>query len=323
MKRVHRKSALWATAAVAAIVIVVAAVGVVGSGTQACSACHATAAEGLSASSHETLGCYDCHASGVGAIVTHKVREFLVMYPRWTLGGSDRTGPTARIADSACLSCHSEVMESAEPQVSRGLRISHADCVDDSSCDSCHQAVGHGPSARFPLSASMGRCVECHTDLGAAIECETCHTEGYERDDLLVGPFRVTHGSNWERTHGMGDLPQCLLCHQQEDCARCHGPGVPHTAGFGATHGQVSLSPESACDSCHASTFCADCHQIDMPHPAGFLPEHSSLVSSTNDPACVRCHTQEDCDRCHQRHIHPGGAATAPGVSEGSGGEAQ
>jgi hypothetical protein len=162
----------------------------------------------------------------------------------------------------------------------------------------------------------MGRCVECHTDMDVSIECETCHTEGYERDDLLSGPFRVTHGANWKSTHGMGDLAQCVLCHQETDCAKCHGPGIPHTAGFGTTHGQTSLSDDAACESCHKSEFCSDCHQLEMPHPASFLPEHSGLVASTNDPACIRCHTEEDCVRCHQRHIHPGYAIEAQGAAD-------
>ncbi|MRR12541.1 hypothetical protein EG835_08775 [bacterium] len=158
----------------------------------------------------------------------------------------------------------------------------------------------------------MGSCVDCHTSVGAPITCEACHTEGYERDDLLRGPFRVTHGANWKQTHGMGDLRQCVLCHQQTDCASCHGTGVPHARDFGTTHGTVSQSAEADCSSCHEPLFCTDCHGIEMPHDPLFLPEHSDIATNAEDPSCMRCHTVEDCARCHAQHVHPGGPEGRP-----------
>lgn len=299
---------VWA-GALALVVVLLALVSVVGSTPQACSTCHTPSAQGLAETAHADLDCYACHAPSAGAILTFKAGELLRMYPSQLVGGSVQGAPSIRMSDSACRSCHASTVRAAEPTVARGLRILHSACAAEGSCISCHSVEGHAGATRTPKAPSMGECVSCHTDQGASITCESCHTAGYERDDLLAGPFRVTHGENWKQTHGMGDLRQCVLCHEQDKCASCHGPGVPHPADFGTTHGATSLAPDADCLSCHRTEFCSDCHGIEMPHEPEFLPQHSALTTGLTDERCLRCHTAEDCVRCHVRHIHPGGAS--------------
>mgnify|MGYP001095165674 FL=1 len=301
------KRLIW-VGAIALAAVLLALVSVVGSTPAACSSCHRASAEGLAATAHADLGCYSCHAPSPGAVVAFKANELARMYSSQLTGGSVEDAPAVRVGDSACRTCHASAIDAIEPTVARGLRILHSACAADESCVSCHAVEGHGEATRTPKGPSMGACVDCHTTTEAPITCETCHTGGYERDDLLAGPFRVTHGAQWKQTHGMGDLRQCVLCHDQQKCASCHGPGVPHAADFGTTHGATSLTPEADCASCHRTEFCSDCHGIEMPHVPEFLPQHSSLTTGLTDERCLRCHTSEDCMRCHVRHIHPGGA---------------
>ncbi len=301
------KRVLW-TGVFALAAVLLALVSIGGSAPTVCSACHGAPADALSRTGHVDLDCYACHAPSPGARVAFKASELVRMYPAKLVGGAPEGTPSIRISDSGCRDCHAEVLDPGSIVTARGLRIEHAACVGDASCASCHSVDAHGSATRYPRSPSMGRCVDCHSDVNASVECATCHTEGYERDDLLRGPFRVTHGANWKQTHGMGDLRQCLLCHQPSDCAGCHGAGVPHAPGFGTSHGESALSSDADCSSCHQPRFCTDCHGIEMPHGPQFLPQHSTVANGMTDATCLRCHTTEDCLRCHLRHVHPGGA---------------
>lgn len=312
---IGRRGILIASGIFAVVCAVLVLAGVAGSSPSACAKCHDDAVLGLGETAHADTACYACHAPSVALTLSFKASELFDMYPATLVGVRPGAGPGSRVSADACRGCHESVFSAVEPTTARGLRILHSACAADViSCDACHAVDAHGSATRYRQSASMGACVDCHDNAGASVVCASCHTDGYERDDLLSGPFRVTHGANWQQTHGMGDLRQCILCHQEEDCGRCHGTGVPHSSGFGAIHGKASLTDGSKCSSCHMQTFCDDCHDIEMPHPDGFLPEHSSLVTSVNDTACLRCHSAEDCERCHVQHVHPGGARESFGL---------
>jgi hypothetical protein len=163
----------------------------------------------------------------------------------------------------------------------------------------------------------MERCVACHTERNASLECETCHDDKVDREQVTSTIWRVTHGSTWQVTHGMGDTDSCATCHHPTYCSRCHGVALPHPADFGTTHGAPAQAARAKCSQCHdRKAFCDDCHGISMPHPASFLPKHSKLAAERHDGACMKCHYESDCDNCHTRHIHPGGTdGTLGGVS--------
>lgn len=313
-----RKLRMFAGVLMLLAIALVALASTAGSSPQACTSCHGVAADGLAETAHADVACYQCHAPSVTTKVSFKANEIFDMYPSQLLGGSPGDQPGVRSGASGCRSCHEDVLTAEEPITARGLRIRHDTCVPSSaSCDTCHSTAAHGTAVRVAQGPSMGECVECHTDKGTTVECSSCHVEGYERNDLLAGPFSVTHGANWKQTHGLGDLRQCVLCHQQTDCGSCHGTAVPHPSDFGTTHGEASAQPTAKCQSCHRETFCSDCHGIEMPHPTGFLPQHSSLVDSVEEPDCMRCHTKEDCQRCHAQHVHPGGPIDRPSLDAG------
>ena len=154
----------------------------------------------------------------------------------------------------------------------------------------------------------MNDCVTCHKAQKATLECDSCHTGESTERDFLRPEFAVTHGPNWRQTHGMGQTSTCFVCHAEDKCSGCHGPGVPHGKDFIQTHGKESMNEGAQCTTCHRAAFCANCHQVVMPHPDSFAREHSKVTVREGKEVCLRCHDESDCSICHVRHVHPGGA---------------
>lgn len=282
----------------------------VGSQPGTCASCHSAQAVALADSAHFPIGCYDCHAFGA-EIVGFKAAEIARMYPRGLFGGQPR-GAVSVIGREACEACHVDVLGSATEGVT-GIRIVHETCATGITCDPCHATVAHGDAVRWIREPVMEDCTGCHQRSDAPIACDTCHLERSLDDRLSAGPWQVTHGPNWQSTHGMGALDSCVVCHPDDYCVRCHGVAVPHPDTFGGEHGQQALAPEAKCDNCHRSgAYCDSCHGTEMPHPAGFLRRHSDEAGTIDNPACIRCHAVEDCERCHVRHVHPGGPSMYP-----------
>ncbi len=279
----------------------------------ACVACHASSVprEGVAAA-HARLSCYRCHlAEGAWSWPAFKARELLVMYPR-ALQGARALRDTDPVSDRACRSCHGRVMDGVVESV--GIRIAHASCAVGRTCGSCHGVSAHGTALRWARQAIMEECVACHRTSGASTSCDGCHVERSERRRLEKGPWQITHGPTWSKTHGMGTLEWCATCHPRGYCVRCHGVDLPHPADFGRTHGALARSADARCETCHdRRALCDACHGIEMPHPGGFLARHSKEASTASDPRCLACHIAKDCTACHVKHIHPGATrGTAP-----------
>lgn len=301
----------------AVALVVVGAIGG-GSSQAACSGCHAMRpfSTALKAGPHATVNCYRCHLqSGAWSFPGFKSRELLRMYPA-ALAGDGLSGPTTEISRRACLGCHTAILDDLTQAA--GLRIKHAVCAPGPSCDLCHSTAAHGTAVRWPREPLMEDCVLCHRDLGAPVECDTCHAGKSERDRLTKGPWQVTHGPTWKETHGMGSLQYCATCHPDDYCVKCHNVVLPHTEGFGRTHGEQAMQPNARCLDCHDRVaLCDECHGIPMPHPATFLPQHSKEATSAESPACTAmCHKPSDCVDCHVKHTHPGNTAGTLGDSE-------
>jgi hypothetical protein len=153
----------------------------------------------------------------------------------------------------------------------------------------------------------MDDCVRCHLAKKVTVGCDACHADKSSRERLAAGPWQVTHGKNWRKTHGMGDITVCSVCHPSSKCVGCHGSVIPHPVDFGRTHSGLAKAPEAKCDGCHDQRdFCQACHGMPIPHPVGFLAGHSKIAKSRQDKACIKCHYQGDCDSCHIAHTHPG-----------------
>lgn len=289
-------------------VIAAAVIAVAGAATVVpqCGLCHGGAdfETATDAAGHAAVDCSNCHSpSGVLSRAAYGFEQVAHVIPNVGVTGRDATSVT----DARCLECHANSMTGITS--SGGLRILHEECTAGSSCVDCHSTTAHGEQVSWPRTYTMDGCLECHGDTGSLAKCDTCHEERRLEDRLVVGPWAVTHGSNWRQTHGMGDDATCGACHPQGYCDRCHGPGLPHGSQFRTEHPAYSSDPEAQCTSCHQSeSFCNDCHGLPMPHPPSFKVEHSDIVETEGRQTCESCHQDTDCVTCHEMHVHPGGA---------------
>lgn len=299
-------------ATLVALLVALVAVVTVGSLPSACAVCHERQIAAMDSAPHSSSDCYDCHLDdGAWGFAEEKNAELVRMYPAALLGKGMQS-PVRTIGRAACLECHAEVLKGIT--TGDGLSIKHTVCAPDPTCDGCHSMTAHGTTVRWKTVPVMEDCVACHERAGVSLECETCHTSEPDVRRDVKGPWQVTHGPNWKKTHGMGDQGSCSTCHPDGFCAQCHRVPVPHPQDFGATHGGYAVKDEAACVTCHKSKekFCDACHTVPMPHPDDFLKRHSRVAKGTADIRCIRCHVDTDCTACHENHIHPGGSTGVP-----------
>lgn len=294
---------------VAISVVVVLVLGVVGGWTASsermCVSCHSDFAKARAKTAHASTRCLACHAPGVSGRTGMAGQVLGRMIPG-TLLGRSLQGPAAEIPRKNCIACHSMLNRSVSSG-SSGLRIRHMTCALDASCDTCHSTTAHGALIRWQRAPVMENCTACHAVQKAPLRCDVCHVGKSTQQRLTTGPWQVTHGANWKRTHGMGRLDSCVSCHPADYCAHCHKVAVPHAANFGSQHGKAAIIDRSSCLLCHKTqVFCNACHGVEMPHPPGFFKSHSAVAKKVDGSVCHRCHTQETCDNCHVAHVHPG-----------------
>lgn len=299
---------LWLIAAAA--VLLVLGTGALTSSSASCATCHSMKpyTASLARSAHASVACSRCHIDGgVWGLGVFEASLFSRMYPADAVGAGV-TGPGSNVEPAACLSCHAAIMDGRTVRT-RGIRINHRACVGLSgNCDQCHSTVAHGKATRWVRQPVMEECVLCHRKNGAPTRCDTCHAGKDQNQRLAVGPWQVTHGPNWSKTHGLGTLAFCSECHAPSYCAQCHHTPLPHPDTFGSTHGTEAMKPGSRCFQCHdRALFCNGCHGMPMPHPANFLKIHPAVAKARGSGGCVvQCHYADDCSNCHIAHIHPG-----------------
>lgn len=297
---------------VAAAVIFAAVVSTASVSPAFCKSCHRSAGETLASSAHAGARCDSCHVSG-GALgvlenrfrVVAMVAEApFVAIARGSLGGTDG------MDNEACLVCHESSM--SKTLTVNGIRMNHRSPEEKGwLCTECHSGTAHAAEEPDRASYTMEDCMSCHS---AGTEnlatCTVCHPDDDQTVVRRNTPWRVTHGSNWQQTHGMGDLDTCKVCHGNDYCVACHGMSLPHVPGFLGNHGDIVVaggqSGDEKCLVCHKGKACEICHGMEMPHPTGFIKEHKSLSEELGRDACERCHKPEQCVACHTRHTHPG-----------------
>lgn len=299
--------------AAALMVLVLAAVGTATAFLPACEGCHfrEPGFEAPTAStSHASAGlsCTDCHVE-TDRILARSEFGLYQVFGMWLPVLDPAVSDAVAIKDTRCLACHEDVLDRLVEV--RGMRIVHADCSVGRTCIDCHSEVGHAEATSWPRVSSMTDCTSCHRTESVSLECETCHVGKMQPTRYAEPEFSITHGPTWRETHGMGQMSSCTVCHQEDACSRCHGPGVPHAATFLNEHSDFAQNESAQCQSCHDKAFCDSCHLMEMPHPASFVPEHSNIVESDGEGTCLRCHSSDDCDTCHLKHVHPGGAVGA------------
>ncbi len=282
--------------------------------TPDCGRCHTEEAKAQEESAHAKVTCLACHEGSTGA------RRF-AFRATFIYGMSLKVIPLstaqANVANATCSSCHpANTTGKGETGMvtGNGLTIAHAVCTKGQQCTSCHGGMGHLVKGQVPLAYSMSACIACHSNNQLdSSNCDSCHANDSQKTAarFSMSTFSTTHGPNWKKMHGAGDLKTCVSCHTASDCARCHGALVPHDAYILSSHGKVAADPAAAqkCASCHTDKkFCDGCHGVAMPHPAEFLNTHATEAKKTGEATCLNCHAKSDCDSCHAAHVHPGGA---------------
>lgn len=271
---------------------------------KSCVPCHSSQTSALAKSAHSRAHCDRCHARPDAFGVLDQRLSVVAMYPARL---APKAEPYAVVRDQECLRCHDEIRRGVTAGT---LKMAHSGVIKARwACTRCHGGVAHsvGDGATY----SMDDCLKCHsTNVNDTDGCNVCHSGKRQGKDLQRRtPWRVTHGPNWQRTHGMGDLETCKACHKQSVCEKCHGMPIPHPNEFRKTHGKVAIAKKGnreKCNVCHRGSACDDCHGIAMPHPDDFLKTHSKQVSTSGKDVCSRCHDKASCDACHDRHTHPG-----------------
>ena len=285
--------------------------------TPGCTSCHAAETKAQYEGPHHQVTCESCH-KGATAAQRFAFRQ-TVMYGM-VLKIFPVSNAQASVSNESCSQCHKAdtIGTGSNGMVSaKGLQIAHIPCSKGQNCTDCHGGTGHLLSTQIPVSYSMSACVACHNaNQTDSSDCAKCHVGGtqnaaQEASKFTLSTFSTTHGANWQKMHGAGDLSTCTSCHPQSDCARCHGALVPHDIYIVQTHGKVAANPTARqkCYTCHTDQkFCDDCHGLPMPHPANFLTTHITETKKIGEATCYNCHAKSDCDNCHSAHVHPGGA---------------
>ncbi len=275
-----------------------------------CTVCHSGSAESLAESPHATTDCNTCHdRNGVLGIVESRLRVVSMVYRAPFVGVFGGAASDVMIDSDNCVECHETLIPKT---ISRyGIRMNHrAPHVEGWTCTQCHRGASHAGEVFSGASYNMEMCLQCHSAGPQNLTtCTTCHDEnGESRENRPITPWAVTHGANWQSTHGMGDLNTCKTCHGPDYCVACHNMQLPHQANFLGNHGATVLARETGdrdCTVCHQGAACDNCHGIQMPHPADFVTEHQA-ASQELGAVCERCHAPEQCNQCHTRHTHPG-----------------
>lgn len=301
--------ALWAMLSVAVLVLLgTVPVVYLAVSPLECSSCHNDTAfvAVTKASAHADSDCVSCHA-GADALARMEF-GYRQAYGMLIPVSSAAVRDAGAAYDIRCTACHTEGLGGSVNR--NGISVDHSRCTVGRACLDCHGGVAHGDTTGVWIdSYTMDLCLECHSADAARRSCDTCHDGDRAGSRPVYSSFQITHGPDWERTHGMGNGKTCGACHEPSKCASCHGVGVPHPIGFYDQHGDFAKDASANCTSCHQVSFCTDCHGVyEMPHPEDFAKSHSAIVDKAGDADCLRCHTRNDCDSCHAAHVHPGGS---------------
>lgn len=249
-----------------------------------CEACHKGVADArLATLEHmpmmdDCLTCHDGKAASAKCATCHLARPDGVLVtslpggklvPRGLFRNDDHRGDFARShgpaakADAAyCKSCHTE-SECAKCHTGhiKPLTIHAADYIlthppearrDDPQCSKCHRLQTF--------------CRDCHLRSGVTTAVNTGF--GF-RDAENAGGMANFHSPTFKGDvtspdHHMYEarrnLRQCVGCHQESDCVRCHATlamggsssNSPHPGGFERTCGRILRVNDRPCRQCHS-----------------------------------------------------------------------
>lgn len=196
-------------------------------------------------------------------------------------------------------------------------------------CNNCHEPSRQRTDITKPdLKAAYHRlCIDCHREWSNDIACESCHElnesgksafaekdykeervhpeisvpaklvyQTPEYDETLVTFFHNEHND----LYGF----ECIDCHQEESCAKCHDTTEPPKSKdveFTIKH--------KKCASCHdTEDNCESCHMTEELEPFNHKDRTGfELASYHAKLSCVQCHQTKEsftglssnCNTCH------------------------
>lgn len=225
-----------------------------------------------------SANCTACHESEGGRMRTRFHGQLLMPAAStpslehgldWLLRHRDTAGNDP----SRCESCHApHECQACHDGRLRPRRIHPGDWLsshavaskqDGQSCGSCHR--------------QQSFCLSCHQRMGLSASGAAANMA--QRGPSHPPPSVWTTGPSGPQHHGIQarrNLAECVSCHQERDCVRCHGRSGNGAEGFSAPFGKQM-----------------------SPHPPGFGVACSSAWSANPRP-CLVCHRPDglELQRC-------------------------
>lgn len=204
-------------------------------------------------------------------------------------------------------------------------------------CSDCHSVERIRTDLSKPdLQAAYHRqCINCHKEWSGSSDCNSCHLpkgstvaqkERKIKDHpTVLEPEKLVYETNYnkgkivtffhnEHTKLFG--LDCVSCHQQENCSRCHDKSKNIQTVSSPIPIKISRTgneQHQPCFNCHANDECSSCH-IDKPMNA-FNHKTSTgwaLGKFHEKLDCTKCHTTQnnrfnklnkDCMSCHKNFV--------------------
>lgn len=146
-----------------------------------CDRCHVmnSYVDAWEVSSHKDVNCETCHLTpGLFGFVGGKIAGLQVV-ANYIRGEYEDYSFNAAVSNAACLQCHEEILEGNIHSETSDIQVSHEDILNlGGRCLNCHSTVAHGGEVAFGSAThpTMDKCLECHNDTVAPLDCNLCHT---------------------------------------------------------------------------------------------------------------------------------------------------
>lgn len=300
---------------------------------QFCASCHTMRPEfhTWQASSHNKLGCIECHRDeGLKGQLEFMVDLASMVESQVLKNYVTPIRLFSSINDERCFRCHNYTNETS---ASGDLVIPHQDHTSSKvRCASCHSGVAHGDIARRGITKKVGyeewdsdqglqqmaqelvqpdmdTCMSCHFRRRITMECSACHTDMYGPESHELADFGTNHGS-WAR-EGLKDCNDChgyeglkklevkentsLIKYTRDNtfCLSCHKKKPEsHASGYFEGHGRSIAQGLKQKDNCYV------CHDNNIPE-----------ITRVTNITCSECHPAKhgkDWQNSHMPRVLPG-----------------
>jgi hypothetical protein len=208
------------------------------------------------------------------------------------------------------------------------------------SCNECHSEDRNREDVRVPdlKAAYHQRCLSCHRQWSRQTECISCHQKKSEAEGLdlnevtselmmkshphIKEPTKIVYQTNYEKgklvtfyhnNHATQFELECVSCHKNENCIRCHDVEKTSNGKSGLYDSPVKVNlPDderhNRCFNCHEKDKCSFCHKNKEMKPFNHNARTGwALTNYHQDLSCRKCHQnrtnysdiEKGCNDCH------------------------